>query len=289
MKILYVKHNSERAKEFQLRTIIYEINGKKYVKKQAMCKEAIPHLMKMKEHEKKLQDSIINPNVKITKIIDETEDSLVFEYIEGISLERKYQQAKKLGKEAEVTKDYITFVKTSFKTTEFNIEMMVTDSFKQILGDLDYSILEKEICFDSISNIDLLFSNIIFKDNYIYLIDYEWIYDLSIPINFTIYRALHEKNELHESMEENFIHNIVVRQNGFFNIQNQYKQERHSSILKHIDEQTQNIKYLNHHIVNLTIRMQELTIKGRLKKVLKFIFPLKMLQKLKSIKNELLS
>ena len=289
MKILYVKHNSERAKEFQLRTIIYEIDGKKYVKKQAMCKEAIPHLMKMKIHEKKLHNSIINPNIKITKIIEETIDSLVFEYIEGVSFEHKYQQAKKLGREAEITKEYISLIETGFKTTGFNVETMVTDLFKQLLGDLDYSSLEKERCFDGLSNIDLLFSNIIFKDECIYIIDYEWIYDLSIPINFTIYRALHEKNDLHESMEKNFIHEIVVKKNGFFNIQNQYQQERHSSILKHIDKQTQDIRYLNHHIGTLTIHMQELTIKGRLKKVLKFIFSLKMLQRLKSIKNELLS
>ena len=48
MKVLYVKNGNERSKEFQLKTVIYEENGQKFVKKQALCNEAIPHLKKMK-------------------------------------------------------------------------------------------------------------------------------------------------------------------------------------------------------------------------------------------------
>ncbi|SFV63031.1 hypothetical protein MNB_SV-13-1731 [hydrothermal vent metagenome] len=94
MNIHYVKNNSERNKAFQLKTIIYEENGQKIIKKQALTKEAIPHLKKMKETYEKLTASIIDPKVKLAKIIAETKDSLCFEFIDGESLESKFNHAK---------------------------------------------------------------------------------------------------------------------------------------------------------------------------------------------------
>ena len=112
MKILYVKNNSERAKAFQLKTIIYEENGQKYIKKQAITKEAIPHLKQMKTNYTKILDSIIDPNVKLAKIIDESEDSLTFEFIEGESLEKKLETTDKKEKK-KLINDYISFIKNT--------------------------------------------------------------------------------------------------------------------------------------------------------------------------------
>ncbi|MEA1880459.1 MAG: hypothetical protein U9N11_07430, partial [Campylobacterota bacterium] len=200
MKILYVKANSERAREFQLKTIVYEIDGQKYVKKEAMLPEAIPHLKKMKSTYTSINKSIQNPQIKLAKIIDESENSLTFEFIEGTSLASKYNAAKKRNKEQSVIDTYYTLLHEGFKTTTFDVQTMVTEDFKHTLGDFDYTSCNKKLCFDGISNIDLIFSNIIFKDEHIYLIDYEWVYDFNIPIDFAIFRALHAHNDLHWKM-----------------------------------------------------------------------------------------
>ena len=42
MKILYIKNNSERNSAYQLKTLIYEEGGQKYIVKEALSKEAIP-------------------------------------------------------------------------------------------------------------------------------------------------------------------------------------------------------------------------------------------------------
>ncbi|VAY87968.1 Possible glycosyltransferase [hydrothermal vent metagenome] len=224
MKILYVKNNSERAKEFQLKTIIFEENGKKFVKKQILCDEAIPHLKKMKDSYIKLTLSIVNPKIKLAKIIDETKDSLTFEFIDGISLEKRFDDAKKQGKDKsnQIIDEYIKLLKTGFKTTTFDSKTMITNKYKKIFGNLDYSKLDGELCFDGISNIDLIFSNIIYKDDEIYLIDYEWVFDLSISVSYISFRSFHKPQILHEQMENNFINNIVVGNNGFYKIQNNY-------------------------------------------------------------------
>ena len=256
MKILYVKNNSERAKEFQLKTIVYEENGQKFVKKQILCPEALPHLKKMKESYKALTASIINQNIKLAKIIDENEDSLIFEFIEGISLETKFNTAKKIGKNKsdKIIDEYMDLLKTGFKTTTFNSATMVTDEFKKLFGDNDYSELDGEISFEGISNIDLIFSNIIFRDNNIYLIDYEWIFNCNIPLNYIAFRALHENNDLHWKMEKHLIDHFIVNKDGFLNIQDSYLHAR-LDVIEHMRVKEEHI--LNQ---NLVIEDKEMII-----------------------------
>ena len=73
-------------------------------------------------------------------------------------------------------------------------------------------------------------SNIIYKDSDVYLIDYEWVLPLSIPVDYVFFRALHlhvatapllpnyfseEEISLFNSMERNLIDNNILC-NGFY-------------------------------------------------------------------------
>ncbi len=264
MKILYVKNNSERSKQFQLKTIIYEENGTRFVKKQTLCDEALPHLMKMKDNYDKLTALITNPKIKLVKIINESEDSLTFEFVDGISLKKKYHDSLHSGTKESNTliSEYIELLKTGFKTTLFDSSSMVTAEYQKIFGEHDYSKFDDQVCFDSISNIDMIFSNIIFKDDNIYLIDYEWVFELNITIDYIAYRSLPIDNDLHEKMENNFRDEIVVDKTGFFKVQQNYLNKR-SNILQLIQEKDQQI--LHWHDV-----AQSLRLKNRIKKLVHF-------------------
>ncbi len=192
MKILYIKNSSERAKKFQLQTLIYEENGQKFVKKRALTPEAIPHLHAMKSHYAKLTESIIDPRIKLARILSQDERSLTFEFIEGESFQARFdaianQDDKNI---TELVETYLRILKNGFRTTRFQSTTMATEAHKELFGDIDYSIFEGEICFEGISNIDLIFSNIIFQGEDIYLIDYEWVFELNLPIVFALFRAL---------------------------------------------------------------------------------------------------
>ncbi len=220
MKVIYVKNASQRDKKFQLQTLIYEKNGKKFVKKSVLCDEALPHLHKMVENYTKLSNSIINPKVKLAKIIDKDERSLTFEFIEGISLAKQFNQLKKTKNGADIfIKEYISLLKSSFKMTTFDSKM-ISDEFRSIFGDFDYSSLDGEICFEGISNIDLIFSNIIYRNDEVYIIDYEWAFKFSMPINYILYRTslsnaikLNQTkfNKLYKNIESYFIERYVCK------------------------------------------------------------------------------
>ena len=317
-----MKINSERARRFQLKTIVYEEDGQKRVKKQAMHPDAIPHLKKMKENYTKLTNAIINSHIKLAKIIDESNDSLTFEFIDGMSLEKQYNLAKKQDSEEANTliRYYKELLQTGFKTTTFDSATMVNETFKTVLGDFDYSRFDSQLCFDGISNIDLIFSNIIFKDEDIYLIDYEWVYDLNIPVNFSAFRALHEDNDLHWEMEKHFVFQEVVGEYGFLKLANNYankrltldEQEKYIQDLYtaidnkdvHIKSQEKNMNSIIHdkdvHIGNQDVQiehketqiqelhalLEHMRIKNRIKRLIKKFIPQplwKILKKLKQI------
>ena len=234
MKILYVKNGSERNKKFQLQTTVFEENGQKFVKKSALCKESLIHLYEMKGNYSRISDTIVNPKVKLAKIVKEDENSLTFEYIEGESFAKRLE---KIGNHEEKIKvfvnDYKNFLIDSFKTTTFDAKKLNVDC-KNIFGDLDYSILDGEICFDGISNIDLIFSNIIYKNDEIYIIDYEWVFECSLPINYVLYRSSlnhafifqpERPAQLHiyKSMESNFIWTYVYKEAFYKNKENYNK------------------------------------------------------------------
>jgi GT2 family glycosyltransferase len=269
MKVLYVKNSSERSAEFQLKTIIYEENGQKFVKKQALCSKAVPHLKKMKESYKDLTACIVSPNIKLAKIIGESENSLTFEFIEGTSLEKRFNNAAKLGggELDKIIAEYKELLETGFKSTLFNSSTMITNEFIKTFGNHDYSLLDGELCFDSVSNLDLIFSNIICNGGKIYLIDYEWCSNLSVPIDYVIFRQLHQGSELYAEMEQHFINKNVADQTSFHQVHHYYLNKR-LDIATHIHNQEQHIQSQEQYISNLIADIQSMSLRNRLKRLL---------------------
>lgn len=208
MKVLYVKNGNNRVKRFQLQTMIYEIDGKKFVKKSALCEEALVHLHKMKENYMNLSKVIINPQVKLAQIVDEDERSITFEYIEGKSLAKRFQEIRLDKEKVRIfIAEYSTFIKNAFKTIQFDAKN-ISNECKEVFGHFDYSILDGTLCFEGYSNIDLVFSNIIYQDDKIYIIDYEWVFPCSFPVDYTIYRSLRNNELLHENDDLKIYQNI---------------------------------------------------------------------------------
>lgn len=263
MKILYVKFNSERAKRFQLKTIIFENDGKKFVKKQALNSEALKHLKNMKKTYELLSNSIIDSRVKVAPIIEETQDSLTFEFISGESLEKRLHKAQEKG-DAEVEKileEYNALLKNSFKTKKFDSRTMVSDDLKLICGELDYTQFDGMECYDGVSNFDFILSNIIYKNDEIFIIDYEWVFPVNMVIDYIRSRTFEYQvnvkmtNARYKELEENF-QNYVL-DNGKFDLKRYKKkiltlhglQELESMIAEHernIQDKTQIIQNIVH-------------------------------------------
>ena len=262
MRVLYIKNNSERNKRFQLRTTIFKEKGKKFVTKEAITKEATAHIENMYSGYKLLQKNIINPKLKIVPTKRVNKKKLIFDFIKGESFEAKIKRASKEALK-ELINEYKELIKKSFKTTTFDHKKMVNSNFKQLFGDYDFSELDGLVCFDNFSNLDLIFSNLIYKDDTIYMIDYEWCYNLSVPIDFVLYRvaSLQNKevkdlliddnkyNTIFTKMERFFIDNYVMK-NGFYHYRHNYiKENMNINIyIKETKEEIEDLKIKNHEV-----------------------------------------
>ena len=266
MKILYVKSNSERERAYQLQTIIYEEDNKKYVKKRALCADALPHLKRMKTLHDILSSTIRRPDLKVAKIINESADSLTFEFIEGVSAEERILAALKHNDTETVHREIERF--KELLTSGFQIKIAIPEGLKaadgrQIFEGVDLSVLGEKQCFDGISNIDLIFSNIIYRENIAYLIDYEWVFEGSVPVNFALYRALRslhnfdnididryldeKEYSLFDKMEKRLIYFEIMPAGSFYQYHKRYEKIR-KNLYGYIDSLKEEIAQLNHRV-----------------------------------------
>lgn len=227
MKILYVKNNNDRAKEYQIGTCIYEKDGIKYVEKRALCLEAIPHLMRMITSYHTLSQSIISNNFKLAKILKKSEMSITFEYIDGISLEQEFNYLSKDEK--------IIFIDLFVKQIEESFKTKIATKPQNNLEIINYfnvssdKLIKGEKVFDGVSNIDFIFPNLIKKNDIYYIIDYEWVFDFDLPIEYIKYRLYLyyqlpiQTKMIYKEIEEYFFFNKVTNKKAFYQYSNRYK------------------------------------------------------------------
>ncbi|MCK9224203.1 MAG: hypothetical protein M0R46_15420 [Candidatus Muirbacterium halophilum] len=227
MKIIYVKNNNNRAKEYQIGTIIYEKNATLYVEKRALCMEAIPHLMKMITSHHKLSESIVSSNFKLAKILKNDEMSITFEYIDGISLEQEFNYLSK--------DEQIVFIELFMKKIESNFKIKIVEKPENNSDIIYYfnvssdEFLKGEKVFDGVSNIDFIFSNLIKKNDIYYIIDYEWVFDFDLPIEYIKYRlyAYYQlpinMKSIYKEIEEYFFSHKVTNKQAFYQYSSRYK------------------------------------------------------------------
>ena len=94
MKKLIMKCADERRRAFAMITSVWEDDGKRFVEKCAVHKEGRRHLENMMRYRTLLDE--IYPGVRVcpAKL---TEEGLVFDFIEGSSLEDRYRLAASEG------------------------------------------------------------------------------------------------------------------------------------------------------------------------------------------------
>lgn len=193
MNPVYCKFSDDRDEKFQIKTSIY--NGvERYVEKVALSDKASEHIKKIYSNYVKMTEVYKNSNLKPNKC-SLSENGIRFEFLNGITLEKYLDQLyfdnNYLGI-VEVLKNY----KHALKHLKNNIPFRYTKQFESVFGTHTFP-FECESLY--LSNIDLIFENIILNNDVKSsvesmdwtIIDYEWVFEFPIPIDFIIYRALY--------------------------------------------------------------------------------------------------
>lgn len=202
-QIIYIKYNRTRKKEYQIQTSICLEDEVKYAEKCGLCAEAKTHIQSFIEKQKVLNQ--VYKNVQFTEVSLVTEGVARFPYVEGITLQKKIvnelKNSSTLEASIKIINNYIEKLLECY--SEYKQEFEETSEFKAVFGNANLK-KEEALLF---SNVDLIFDNVIECGQKWIGIDYEWVFDFPIPIDFIKYRILHyfyveEKNWMEQIISE---------------------------------------------------------------------------------------
>ncbi len=187
-KVIYVKYSDDRADRYKISTsIVEDAAGNRVVYKKPENEASAAHIHNIYDNYKKLKDFFCsNPVFESCKVNESVlnGDELRLEYLTGESYQKKLSDIYS-NDGADAIIPYIDQYVNKLRSAATG-EFVITDNFRRIFGEYEGLKGEKSL---GITDIDFNFDNIILND-YFNIIDYEWVYDFPIPVDFVIYRAL---------------------------------------------------------------------------------------------------
>lgn len=165
-RVLYSKYSNERSKQYQIRTDIVSCNGKKQVAKCPLQKDAQAHVRKMEEIYSRLSNENGLSEIRFCETKYENGVALS-PFAKGVPLQElliEAMQENRIQDATELIQLYITRMRAYFAARKQNNDVM--------------------------TDIDMVFSNILVDGDNWNVIDYEWSFVENIPEDFVIYRAL---------------------------------------------------------------------------------------------------
>lgn len=155
--------------------------------KKALTEEAYFHIRNIQENYAKLK-SVMN-NIKLAKphlgenditfeyISSPRFDSLLFKEITEKNKEKLFSYLNQY--KMMVLQQPLDFIENFEPEAKFNEVFGVTPSFTNVM------------CL-SLSNVDLTFDNLTFDQGQFTVIDYEWVFEIMIPVEFILFRSVNE-------------------------------------------------------------------------------------------------
>lgn len=184
--IVYSKISTERKDEFKICTNIVKKNEGYIVEKVALTEKGIQHFNEINEFYKNSQKR----NEKWFKYcpVRQIDNKLIFDFIDGQNLESLVDLYVKNNDFDKVfkTMDLLYEIISDGIIEGFN----VNEEFLNVFGNHDFELLsnEKSIRF---CDIDIILENVVLtKNKKFYILDYEWVFDCTVPISFILYRAI---------------------------------------------------------------------------------------------------
>ena len=177
------KNNNLRINKYQTVTVWDPSNPSLGVRKRALNSEADNHIKSIPQ-KGRLIDGLY-PNLLITPSRFEN-DEVIFDYIQGKSVDDDLADVMVKDLDAFVDAINDAFNKYLIPNNKNICDFEFTQEYRDIFGELDCVGMK---CVRP-CNLDVIFDNIIVNENGAYIIDYEWVYDMCIPVDFVKYRVV---------------------------------------------------------------------------------------------------
>lgn len=129
---------------------------------------------------------------------------LEYPYIQGSTVLEEIRYCVKRRDKEKIIKILLGFYNSYFTNTFLEKDLYTTE-FQEVFGSLRGK--EEYLCIKP-ANVDLICENIFWDDNKGIIIDYEWVFDFSVPVAFIMWRMI---NDMYTQLPE--LEQVIKRQN----------------------------------------------------------------------------
>lgn len=182
--ILYTKISNERSKKFRIRTEIWEEEGELLVKKMPEDPAAAGHMRHIYESSLRLREDLKDTGLGVNRCALEAE-GLRFEYLQGETLEEELDRHLEKNDMEGLTQKIREYFSLFSEGSE---PFRATEEFKEVFGEVSFETPQSS---RRVSDIDMIFSNVIWSKDRWELVDYEWTFFFPVPVKYLQYRCLY--------------------------------------------------------------------------------------------------
>ncbi len=196
-RVVYAKISDNRDIPYRIITTLHKEEDKLSVRKTNRFPEGSNWIKTIQDNEAKLS-SVFKDKARVLR--STLHDNYIeYEFINGTNMSSYLSAACSNGKIVSIIKalDQYYYLIKLMKTYD---TFTPGEDFKRVFGDVD---LPEELESGSVVNIDLIPANVICTKGEFNIIDCEWVFDFSIPIEYVFWRGLFYNRDL--SMLDNDI------------------------------------------------------------------------------------
>ena len=181
-RILYVKYNKMRRAPFQIRTQICEEDERRFAEKSAVRPEGRAHILRFGDSFRNMEQYYENVSLLKPEFHG---DAMRYAYLEAPTLDEQLEEKIRAGEDAAAVLSQA--LERLLTVREGGcVPFEKTAAFAEVFG----PVKRAEGPAFAVSNIDMLFENIMVQKDAWICLDYEWVFDFPIPVDFVRYRIL---------------------------------------------------------------------------------------------------
>lgn len=185
-KIVFTKYSNDRNADYRIRTDILEDEQKnRYVQKRNIEEQGREHIENMYRNFERLQEQFQDTRFTMNRFT-RIEHGIEFEFLKGETLENELDNRMHRS-DFEGLLALVKEFDTELRKVALQ-EFVPSQQFEAIFGEWR---LKRPMKTMAVSDVDVIFANIIQKDGKWEVIDYEWTYDFPIPVDWIIYRSVY--------------------------------------------------------------------------------------------------
>jgi len=223
--ILMARMSTERKNDFRIITLIENKNGKCIAEKKALTNLSKSHIAKMYDNYCKYKSI---QGFELSKCYPVNDLSVEFEFLEGERLSSKIVNCINGNDMDGLYKILDWYYNCLISGTELKSDFYSSE-FKMLFGEETYN---KPLHFASVCDLDMTFDNIIFAKNGIKHLDYEWIVDFPVPLEYIFWRACFNCSFIKSN--EEFFDEIISRYGISKDMTDAFKMWDYVFLTKHV-------------------------------------------------------